>query len=73
MDALRRQDWAAVTIEFTLVVVGVLLAFQSMNGHRTGRRGTSAKLLRLDFLKKLKTMSRTLEMKSSSTGAPSAT
>jgi len=27
-DALRRQDWAMVAIEFALVVVGVLLAFQ---------------------------------------------
>lgn len=27
-DALRRQDWAAVAIEFALVVAGVLLAFQ---------------------------------------------
>src|SRR5215469_9920452 len=27
-NALKRQDWAAVTIEFILVVVGVLLAFQ---------------------------------------------
>jgi len=28
MESVRRQDWAAVTIEFVLVVVGVLLAFQ---------------------------------------------
>lgn len=27
-DALRRQDWAIVTIEFVLVVVGVVMAFQ---------------------------------------------
>ena len=27
-DSLRRQDWAAVTIEFLLVLIGVLLAFQ---------------------------------------------
>lgn len=27
-EALRRQDWAAIVIEFLLVVVGVLLAFQ---------------------------------------------
>jgi hypothetical protein len=27
-EALRRQDWAAVAIEFALVLVGVLLAFQ---------------------------------------------
>lgn len=27
-EALRRQDWLAVTIEFLLVVIGVLLAFQ---------------------------------------------
>jgi hypothetical protein len=27
-NALKRQDWAAVAIEFILVVVGVLLAFQ---------------------------------------------
>lgn len=27
-EALRRQDWAVVTIEFVLVVVGVLFAFQ---------------------------------------------
>jgi hypothetical protein len=28
INALRRQDWTAVTIEFLLVLVGVLLAFQ---------------------------------------------
>jgi hypothetical protein len=28
INALRRQDWAAVAIEFLLVLVGVLLAFQ---------------------------------------------
>ena len=27
-EALRRQDWVAVAIEFLLIVVGVLLAFQ---------------------------------------------
>lgn len=27
-EALRRQDWAMIAIEFALVVVGVLLAFQ---------------------------------------------
>lgn len=27
-EALRRQDWTAISIEFVLVVVGVLLAFQ---------------------------------------------
>lgn len=30
-QALRRQDWAMVAIEFVLVVVGVLLAFQINN------------------------------------------
>jgi hypothetical protein len=27
-DSLRRQDWTAVAIEFALIVVGILLAFQ---------------------------------------------
>ena len=27
-ESLRRQDWTAVTIEFFLVLIGVLLAFQ---------------------------------------------
>jgi hypothetical protein len=35
--ALRRQDWAAVAIEFLLVVIGVLLAFQ-IDGWGEARR-----------------------------------
>ena len=50
-DALRRQDWAMVAIEFALVVVGVLLAFQiDEYGNRrqaaTAREAATARLLR---------------------------
>lgn len=50
INALRRQDWTAVTIEFTLVVVGVLLAFQinewaSERHGRSEREAATARLL----------------------------
>jgi len=39
-QALQRQDWAVVSIEFVLVVVGVLLAFQ-INEYANGREAAS--------------------------------
>lgn len=50
INALRRQDWAAVTIEFTLVVVGVVLAFQinewaSEREARSEREAATSRLL----------------------------
>jgi hypothetical protein len=49
-EALRRQDWAAVAIEFVLVVAGVLLAFQindwgSQRDARAKRDAASVRLL----------------------------
>jgi hypothetical protein len=49
-DALRRQDWAMITIEFLLVVVGVLLAFQinewaSERANASGRQRSTERLL----------------------------
>ena len=51
-DSLRRQDWTAVTIEFLLVLIGVLLAFQ-INEWATERaareeRGNAAQRLLLE-------------------------
>lgn len=50
MDALKRQDWAAVAIEFILVVLGVLLGFQinewaSERQARSERQAATARLL----------------------------
>lgn len=39
-SALRRQDWTAVAIEFLLVVIGILIAFQ-INAWSTERQATS--------------------------------
>lgn len=39
-QALKRQDWAVVGIEFVLVVVGVLLAFQ-INEYSNGRAASN--------------------------------
>lgn len=39
-QALKRQDWAVVSIEFVLVVVGVLLAFQ-INEYANGREAAN--------------------------------
>ena len=49
-NALRRQDWVAVAIEFLLVVVGVLLAFQInewASGHeaKLAREASTERLL----------------------------
>lgn len=48
-EALKRQDWAAVAIEFTLVLAGVLLAFQidEWATEREARAEHSAATLRL--------------------------
>ena len=48
-DALRRQDWAVVTIEFVLVVVGVLFAFQ-INEWANGREATKERKLATERL-----------------------
>lgn len=42
VESLRRQDWAMVFIEFVLVVVGVLLAFQ-INDWAIGRSEAAAR------------------------------
>lgn len=39
-QALKRQDWAVVSIEFVLVVLGVLLAFQ-INEYANGREAAN--------------------------------
>lgn len=49
-NALRRQDWAAVAIEFLLILVGVLLAFQinewaSERHARAEREAATSRLL----------------------------
>lgn len=50
-ESLRRQDWVAVAIEFLLVVVGVLLAFQidEWASEREARAERQAAALRLLF------------------------
>jgi len=48
-EAFRRQDWAVVSIEFALVVVGVLLAFQ-INEYANGRQAAKEREAAADRL-----------------------
>ena len=49
IEALKRQDWAMVFIEFVLVVVGVVLGFQ-INGWGTARADARERLEATDRL-----------------------